>query len=579
MYKLEPSGQETVLYSFTGGADGSYPYAGVIRDSAGNLYGTTSAGGTSGAGVVYKLNTSGQETVLYSFTGGADGGSPYAGVIADSAGNLYGTAEFGGTSSAGVVYKVNTTGQETVLYTFTGGADGGYPAAGVIRNSEGNLFGTTIYGGNLGSSLDYCYGCGVVYKLDTSMNETVLYAFTGGADGGYPDAGVIADSAGNLYGTTNSGSGTAVLGAVYKLNTAGQETSYPLLAPPDGSDVYPGVIRDEAGNLYGTAYEAGTGGYGVVFKLDPAGQETVLYSFTGWPNGVEPQGVIGDSAGNLYGITYNGGTASGLGLVYELTQAGQETVLHSFAGGTGDGIFPSGGLLRDSAGNLYGATEEGGPSGFGVVYKLNTSGQETILYSFTGYADGGFANGWLVLDSAGNLYGTAAFGGTGFSDLGYGVVYKLSATGQETVLYTFTGGADGGSPYAGVIRDPAGNLYGTTYGGGSGYGVVYKLNTAGQETVLHTFTGGADGGYPSSGVIRDSAGNLYGTTSSGGTSGAGVVYKVSTSGQETVLYNFTGGNGGSGPSGGVITDSAGNLYGTAGGGKNLGGVVFELIPQ
>jgi uncharacterized repeat protein (TIGR03803 family) len=209
VYKLDTTGHETVLYTFKGGADGGYPYAGVIRDSAGNLYGTTYGGGTASWGVVYKLDTTGQETVLYSFTGGADGGEPMAGVIGDSAGNLYGTTNYGGgTATAGVVYKLDTTGHETALYTFSGGADGGWPWAGVIRDSGGNIYGTTFLGGTANE--------GVVYKLDITGQETVLHSFTGGADGGSPRAGVIRDPAGNLYGTASNG-GKRSTGVVFKL--------------------------------------------------------------------------------------------------------------------------------------------------------------------------------------------------------------------------------------------------------------------------------------------------------------------------------------------------------------------------
>jgi uncharacterized repeat protein (TIGR03803 family) len=192
-----------------GGVDGGYPFTGVIRDPAGNLYGTAEFGGTSGAGVVYKVDTASQETVLYSFTGGVDGGYPeYAGVIRDSAGNLYGTTSSGGTSGTGVVYKVDTKGQETVLHSFTGSTDGSQPEAGVVRDSAGNLYGTTVYGGTSGA--------GVVYKVDKGGHETVLHSFTGGADGAYPWAGVIRDSAGNLYGTTSSG-GTKNSGEVFEV--------------------------------------------------------------------------------------------------------------------------------------------------------------------------------------------------------------------------------------------------------------------------------------------------------------------------------------------------------------------------
>ncbi len=400
---------EAVLHSFASPPRGASPFAGVIRDSAGNLYGTTTAGGASNSGVVYKVNTAGQETVLYSFTGGADGGLPFAGVIRDSAGNLYGTTTAGGASNWGVVYKLDPAGNYTVLYSFTGGENGGGPYAGVIRDPAGNLYGTTSDGG--------AASVGVVYKLNAAGQETVLHTFTGGADGSFPNAGVIRDSAGNLYGTTTAG---------------------------------------------------GASNSGVVYKVNTAGQETVLYSFTGAADGGLPfAGVIRDSAGNLYGTTTAGG-ASNSGVVYKVNTAGQETVLYSFGAG---GSFPYAGVIPDSAGNFYGTTSSGGTANAGVVYKLDPAGNYTVLYSFT--LDGGYPRAGVIRDSVGNLYGTTSSGGTANA----GVVYMLDTAGRETVLYSFTGYPnDGGQPYAGVIRDSAGNLYGTTYDGGrSGAGVVYKL--------------------------------------------------------------------------------------------------------
>jgi uncharacterized repeat protein (TIGR03803 family) len=570
VYELDLSGQETVLYSFTG-ASGSGPNAGVIRDAAGNLYGTTVYGGT-GSGVVYKLNTSGQETVLYTFTGGADGMWPSAGVIQDSAGNLYGTTQGGGSTGYGVVYKLDPAGRETVLYSFKGGTDGGSPFAGVIRDPAGNLYGTTLYGG-IGVPCDG--GCGVVFKLDTSSHETALYAFTGYDDGGAPDAGVIEDSAGNLYGTASTGN-LANYGVVYKLDSAGQQSVlYAFPFGTDGENPEGGVIRDSAGNIYGTTYQGGTGGAGTVFKLDPTGRETVLHNFTGLGDGGYPQSnLILDSSGNLYGTARAGSGRAGV--VFKVDTTGNETVLYSFTGGD-DGRNPLGGVVFDSAGNLYGTTKAGGFANAGTVFKLNPAGQETVLYNFRGGADGHSPIAGVILDSAGNLYGTTSAGGAANA----GVVYMVSPAGQETVLYSFTGGADGSLPYAGVVRDAASNLFGTTLeGGAGGHGVVYELDTAGQETVLHNFGNGADGGSPHAGLIFDASGNLIGTADYGGTVGAGVVFKVDLAGNETVLYNFTNGDDGGFPLAGVILDSSGDLYGTTyRGGNQRSGVVFKLTPQ
>ncbi len=226
-----------------------------------------------------------------------------------------------------------------------------------------------------------------------------------------------------------------------------------------------------------------------------------------------------------------------LGTVPAQAETATEVVLHDFAPATG--AYPVVGVIRDSAGNLYGTTTVGGTAGQGVVYKLDAAGQYSVLYNFTGGADRGQPYAGVIRDSSGNLYGTTS-GGTANA----GVVYKVDIAGKETVLYSFTGGADGGNPYSGVILDSSGKLYGTTYDGGTGkVGVVYKVDMSGQETVLCSFNG-YDGALPFSGVVRDPVGNLYGTTAGGGGpfgDGQGVVYKQNPSGHITVLYAFPGG--------------------------------------
>jgi uncharacterized repeat protein (TIGR03803 family) len=311
--------------------------------------------------------------------------------------------------------------------------------------------------------------------------------------------------------------------------TSGETVLHSFIPYPQGANPYANVCLGPGGKLYGTTYGGGAAGAGVVFRLNNAGHEAVLHSFTGGgADGRNPYAsVICDSAGNLYGTTVNGG-AAGLGTVFRVDGAGHETVLYSFTGGA-DGGNPLGGLIQDSAGNLYGTTSDFNCCGSaaGAVFKLDKKGHATVLYSFTGGNDGGYPTGGLIQDSAGNLYSTTEGGGT----YGWGVVFKLDTQGNETVLYNFTGGNDGGNPDEGVIMDSAGNLYGTTQYGGMGCffcGVVFKLDTQGNETVLYNFTGGNDGGYPFAGVIMDSAGNLYGTTLFGGSVGRGVVYKVDT---------------------------------------------------
>jgi uncharacterized repeat protein (TIGR03803 family) len=364
--------------------------------------------------------------------------------------------------------------------------------------------------------------------------ETVLYSFTGGTDGAYPDAGVIRDAKGDLYGTTTSGGLNQPAcylgcGVVYKIGTDGTETVLHAFAgyPTDGDRPFATVALDSAGNLYGTTSEGGPNAYGIVFKLDATGTETLLYSFAGQsPNGTDPSGgLILDTAGNIYGSTGAGG-AFNYGTVFQLSATGSETVLYSFAGSAnGDGWGPNGTLVRDAAGNLYGTTSLGGTgcdSGCGTVFEVSASGTETLLHVFMDNGADGFSpSGGLSRDPSGNLYGTTEGGGA----FGYGTVFKLDATGQETILYSFAGGTDGASPFAGLVRDAAGNLYGSTYYGGAyNFGTVFKVNTSGSKTILHDFAGGSDGAYPYAGLILDAAGNLYGTTVGGGAYGYGTVF-------------------------------------------------------
>ncbi len=368
----------SVLYSFTG-KHGDVSPAGLVRNSAGNFYGTSSSGG-GGAGTVVEiaLRKDGEwkETVLYSFAGAPDAAFPEGTLVLDAAGTLYGTSVGGGIPNAGTVYKLTKTGKETVLYSFcsvANCADGAFPNGGLVRDAAGNLYGTTSLGGNAGEC------CGTVFKVDPAGNETVLYSFcsvANCADGSFPIGG------GNFF-----------------LN----ET----------------LVRDAAGNLYGTTPNGGGGlgcgdlGCGTVFKVDPTGKETVLYSFCSVANctdGSHPGvGLIQDAAGNLYGTTTDGGEHLHYGTVFKVDPNGQETVLHSFPGHASGEVYPSA-LVLDAAGNLYGTTEVGGNLHQGSVFEVTASGRKRTLYSFKAGTDGGLPFG-LVEDAAGNLYGTTGLGG------------------------------------------------------------------------------------------------------------------------------------------------------------------------
>lgn len=377
----------TVFHAFSGN-DGGIPNGDLIRDQAGNFYGTTRSGqGSSLYGVVFKLDPSGSATVLHRFTNGADGAFPYGRLLRTNDGSLYGMTLGGGDPSClcGTVFKLTTDGSLTVLHTFLGGEDGmqniGQPGGGLVRIGNA-LFGATYFGGD--PACDPGLGCGVIFKLTPSGDETVLYRFSGAADGAFP-RDLVADSAGNIFGVAESGySGVSVNGAVFKLDNTGQPVFlYNFLGGTDGS--YPywrlTVAVDEPGILYGTTIAGGSSGCGsgfcgVLFKLDTSnGTETVLHRFAIQPgDGEQPSGSVLYRAGNLFGTTYFGGNVNGAcnlgcGVVYANSSTGRYRLLHSFTGGV-DGAAPNGALIQDSAGALYGAAAVGGAGNNGLIFKI-----------------------------------------------------------------------------------------------------------------------------------------------------------------------------------------------------------------
>lgn len=348
----------------------------------------------------------------------------------------------------------------------------------------------------------------------------------------------------------------------------------------DGELPQAGVVRDKAGNVYGTTWWGGrfisrfNFGSGVVFKVTSDGTETVLHSFclyTHCPDGAHPgAALVPDNTGSIYyGTTVEGGSGtncfSGCGVVFKIDTTGNETVLHSFAGGTSDGCHPFQGLVRDTAGNLYGTTIFCGAHNQGTIFKIDSAGTETILHNFAGGSHGGDGSGHLVLDTAGNLYGLAA-GSQVNCNNDCGVLYELTAKGKFTILHRFAGGkTDGCYPQGSVLQDTAGNFYGTTLECGSNnYGTIWKVSNTGTETILHNFVGFSDGCAPYAGVARDLTGNLYGVTYGCGPNNYGTLYELSAKGRLILLHSFAGTDGVN-PYGEVLRTPKGTLFGTTGG--------------
>ncbi len=352
------------VYSFANPPDAYGPKCNLVRDTAGNMYGATFSGGSHNLGAVFQVTPTGSETVVYSFSGGADGSHPIAGLVRDAkTGNLYGTTVYGGTTNNGTVFVLNpSTGVETVIYSFKGGTDGANPYSSVVRAGT-TIFGTTINGG--------AFGYGTVFKLTAAGKETILHNFNSAfptLDGSYPYAGLTLYK-GILYGTTTLG-GVGNLGTVFAITKTG---GYTLLytfkgGSTDGQGPNAGVAFDRSGNLFGTTYLGGLSNAGVVFEIS-AGVETAIHHFgrnTG--DGINPYASLIFVKGNFYGTTLQGGSANG-GTVFKITPGGTETLLHSFTGGA-DGFNPYSALVLGASNTLYSTTLQGGTSNLGTVFKL-----------------------------------------------------------------------------------------------------------------------------------------------------------------------------------------------------------------
>ncbi len=407
------------------------------------------------------------------------------------------TAPYVGERSAAQQFSRTTSYTETVLHRFKSSPDAASPEAGVFVDKAGNIFGTTIAGGTHPTCPNgYDKGCGTVFSLDATGKEHLVYSFAGDPDASEPFAGLLR-SRGVFYGTTAVGGayhpcytyGGLGCGAVFKIGRHGKESLVYSFkgnfgtGVVDGQGPMGGVVTDAAGTLYGTTPFGGANETGTIFKITKQGAETVLYSFKDQNDGGRPySGVIRDAAGNLYGVAYFGGQSActgGCGTIFELKASGAFKTLYSFTGGD-DGGNPIGGMVMDAAGNLYGTAQNygnrscnkrGGNPGCGTIFELNTKHKLTVLHEFAGDPDGAVPSESMIIDANGNLYGTTSFGGDNNCNGGYscGTVFEVPSHGSEYVILTFTGGKkDGEVPYGPVARDAAGNLYGTTVSGGVG---------------------------------------------------------------------------------------------------------------
>jgi uncharacterized repeat protein (TIGR03803 family) len=586
IYKVKiANGHETTLHSFAGGSDGCYGYGGLLLYGKA-LYGTTPYCGTNGGGILFQIGTdSGVETILHQFGLGQDASVPLAALIETDLGsgnhlaaNLCGTTAAGGASGAGSIFCYDLKhGTESVIYSFTGAADGGSPESPVL-SANGVFYGTAVSGG--------ANGYGTVFAVTAATGaEKTLYSFTGGADGAYP-VGPLLQAGGLLDGTsTGPNTITGNSGSVFAVAIeTGMETTLATFTGPAPNDQFNPAPHPLGGVLLGTTQNGGAKNAGSIYSLNPAsGAASTLYSFTGGADGAAPQGTLQTAGALQYGVTRYGG-AHGQGTVFSFDPSNSTfALLHQFTGGA-DGGQPAA-QLSATGSILYGVTYTGGTNGAGTLFSITDTGQFTTLYSFGATATDGSLPAASLIQSGDFLYGTTSAGGAN----GLGTIYAVNVnTHAETVLHSFTG-TDGYGPAASLV-DVDGVLYGgAPYGGSTlgtsacsgGCGVVFGFDLAtGQQTTYYNFTGGSDGCYFAS-PLTYTRGKLFGAAGCGAHS-EGTIFSLKPNGSATpstftTLYGFTGGEDG-GFSGALLTDGAKLVGATSVGGASGRGTVFELTP-
>jgi uncharacterized repeat protein (TIGR03803 family) len=355
-------GVATTVYAFSGLTDGSTPYGSLLAGSDGNLYGLTYVGGQYGGGEAFRIAPDGTQTVVYSFGAGSDGANPHGSLIQGSDGNLYGVTAYGGTYGHGVVFALNASGIESVLYSFGAGADAQDPYGSLLQASDGNFYGMSVHGGS--------YGAGTVFMVSAQGSEMVLHSFGGTGDGQAPFGSLIQASDGNLYGMTSAG-GDYSSGVAFRMTLQGAETLlHSFGSGTDGANPAGSLIQGSDGNFYGLTRDGGAYGTGAVVALSGAGAESVLASLGAGSDGANPFGdLVAASDGNFYALARNGG-ASSAGAVLRISYGGGESVVYSFAAAP-DGSAPYGSLTETPDGSLYGMTSGGGSGGTGTIFRVN----------------------------------------------------------------------------------------------------------------------------------------------------------------------------------------------------------------
>jgi uncharacterized repeat protein (TIGR03803 family) len=522
------------------------------------LYGSTSGGGASADGTLFRADTNGTFTKLHDFSG-VDGAEPRAALVVGPDGALYGSTWLGGTSEYGTLFRVETSGKFTKLHDFNS-ANGGYPETALVVGAGRALYGSS-----------YNSGPGTLFRLETNGTFTELHTFNG-TDGSDAYSALVVGPDGALYGSTyegGNGSGGYTHGTLFRVETNGTFTELHTFNGTDGSGPSAALVVGPDGALYGSTYEGGTNGDGTLFRLETNGRFTKLYDFDYAAGGGPEAALVVGPDGALYGSSLSGGTNGpfpnyGYGTLFRLETNGSFTSLHSFNGTDGD--QPMTALTVGPGGALYG-------SGNGPLFRVETDGTFTIVNGFNSTIGAG-PKAALVVGPDGALYGSTATGGTGQSG-GYGTLFRLETNGSFTEVHDFNG-TNGATPLTALTVGPDGALYGSTYGGGTNYnGTLFRLETNGTFTKLYDFNRTTGAGLTNS-LVVGADGGLYGPTPNGGANGVGTLFRLGTNGTVTRLHDFNRDDAYE-PDAALVVGRGGALYGSTKYSGSLGPLVYGTL--
>lgn len=563
IYKLTSGGVYSVVRSFSINTDGGRPRGRMIQGTDGNIYGMTNAGGVNGYGTVFKLSATTGYSVLKSFNQATDGSNPYGSLIQAKDGNLYGTTRTGGQLGYGTIFKISTSGTTfNVLKSLNGSTEGAYSLNDLVEGKDGMLYGMCTGGGVNGN--------GTVYKISTSGSFTLIKALSAGVEGGNPEGGLIQASDGNFYGLTKNISG-GFTGSIIKVVSSATSSSVSLVAKfslaTTGGYPVASLYQNSDGLLYGTTTDGGTAFGGTIFKSTTSGTITVVKALNGSKEGNAPQESLTLGKDSAYFGLANTGGAFNYGTVFKIC-GNTTTVIKSFNRNV-DGGNPCGSLVRAKDGSLFGMTNVGGTNGAGTIFKVSSAGAFSVIKHLNYATDGGNPKGNLIQGADGALYGMTVNGGPNNG----GTIFRITTGGAFSVLKSFISSTDGANPEGDLIIGKDGSFYGMTTNNAK----FFKLTTGNVFSVLKSFNYTTEGSYPTGSLIIGTDGLFYGLNSQGGSKSGGTIFKIGMDGKITLLRHLAPATDGSLPKGKLVQGSDGFFYGvTATGGANKAGTIFRI---